>query len=107
MPRQTMADVTKSLNDLVKEKQAVDAKTKTLLGELGTALRGIGYRLVPIRSASPSLRGMQSEVAFDGGTPRRTRRRMSAAARQAVSRRMKAYWAKRRAAKGKTGTKSK
>jgi hypothetical protein len=49
-------------------------------------------------------------TALGGGTdgrvqqPRR-RRRMSPAARRAVSQRMKAYWAQRRAAKAKAGAK--
>jgi hypothetical protein len=62
-----------------------------------------------IRQAFPDLfraRGRQGAVAavnMDGnGRGRRRRRRgMSAAARKAVSERMKKYWANRRKAKGK------
>jgi hypothetical protein len=61
-----------------------------------------------IRQAFPDLfgaRGRQAAVAVnvDGnGRGRRHRRRgMSAAARKAVSERMKKYWADRRKAKGK------
>jgi hypothetical protein len=53
-----------------------------------------------IRRAFPDLfggRGRQSSA--DGAEPRR-RRGMSAAARKAVSARMKKYWAARRKAKG-------
>jgi len=57
-----------------------------------------------IRSAFPDLFGRgrgRRGVAHDTGGPRRRRRGMSAAARKAVSLRMKKYWAERRKAKGK------
>jgi hypothetical protein len=44
---------------------------------------------------------VSSEPAAMIGRPRRKRRRMSPAARKAVSRRMKKYWAARRAGKKK------
>jgi hypothetical protein len=55
-----------------------------------------------IRRAFPGLvggRGRQS--AGTGAAPRRRRKGMSAAARKAVSERMKKYWAARRKAKSK------
>lgn len=62
-----------------------------------------------IRAAFPELfgrgrRGQDAAVAGAGGRGRRRRggrRPMSAAARRAVSERMKKYWAERRRAKGK------
>jgi hypothetical protein len=50
------------------------------------------------RSKSPQI-DMSSEPAATIDRPRRKRRRMSPAARRAVSRRMKKYWAARRAGK--------
>jgi len=53
-----------------------------------------------IRQAFPDLFG-RGRQASDGGAARGRRRRgMSAAARKAVSARMKKYWAARRKAKG-------
>jgi len=87
----------KSVQNLVAERQAVAAREKQLVLRLGAALVKIGYRVVPMGpdgAARPRRRRGR----------RRGRRGMSAAARKAVSRRMKAYWAKRRGrpAKGKT-----
>ena len=50
-----------------------------------------------------AIRGVLTGARPGAGATRRARRRkpMSAAAKRAVSIRMKAYWAKRRAAKGK------
>ena len=60
-----------------------------------------------IRAEFPELFGRGSkreEAATDGAAPRGRRRRrrtnMSAAARKAVSERMRKYWAERRKAKG-------
>lgn len=64
-----------------------------------------------ILKAFPELRrGVRASYAEDGvtmaaGRKRRRRPGMSAAQRKAVSVRMKAYWAKRRAARGKRVTK--
>ena len=57
-----------------------------------------------IRRAFPDLfsRGAAAASASASEAPRRRRRsRMSAAARKAVSERMRKYWAERRKAKGK------
>ena len=61
-----------------------------------------------IRRAFPDLfgrgRGRRAAIAAPAAAPaagRRKRRGMSAAARKAVSLRMKKYWAERRKAKGK------
>jgi hypothetical protein len=60
-----------------------------------------------IRAEFPELFGRgtrREEAAADGAAPRGRRRRrrtnMSAAARKAVSERMRKYWAERRKAKG-------
>ena len=81
-----MAPLRKALRQLEAEKQRIDreiAAVRAALKALGDTGRG-----APASSARASAR----------------QRRMSAAARRAVSQRMKAYWAKRRAAsaKGKT-----
>ena len=47
------------------------------------------------RGTGSSARGRRALAATDGRAPRR--RHVSAAARKAASRRMKAYWAKRKA----------
>ena len=56
-----------------------------------------------IRAAFPDLFGGRGRkgAAAPAGTRRRRRRGMSAAARKAVSERMRKYWAERRKAKGK------
>ena len=56
-----------------------------------------------IRAVFPELLGGRRAAADSGGGQRRRRRRtkMSVANRQAVSERMKKYWAERRKAKGK------
>ena len=52
-----------------------------------------------IAALEAALGAVTGRVRQTGG--RGTRRRMSAAARRAIGRRMKAYWAKRRAAKAR------
>ena len=55
-----------------------------------------------IRAEFPELFGRgRRTVAADAASPGRRRRRMSSAARKAVSVRMRKYWAERRKAKGK------
>jgi hypothetical protein len=55
-----------------------------------------------IRAEFPELfgRGRRAAVA-DEAKPRRGRKKMSSAARKAVSERMRKYWAERRKSKGK------
>jgi hypothetical protein len=64
------------------------------------ALRRLEAEKRQVDSQIAALRGAVDSV--DGTGQRRARRRMSASARAAVSRRMKAYWAKRRAGKKKS-----
>lgn len=70
------------LSQLRSERQRIDEQIKVIEG----ILRNGSLDTRPARGGRPGRRG---------------RRPMSAAARRAVSRRMKAYWAKRRAALAK------
>ena len=79
MPVDVTRTIRQALSQLESERERLDRQIRTLRGALdGTAV----------------TRG----VAAGGG---RRRRRMSAEARRAVSQRMKAYWAARRAKKSK------
>jgi hypothetical protein len=72
-------------------------------------LQAISEEREAILSAFPNLGRSftQSNASLDGAVLTvRKRRTMSAAERRAVGKRMKAYWAKRKAAKGKTAKKS-
>jgi hypothetical protein len=69
----------------------------------GARIAQLQQEITEIRRAFPGL-AAAAEAAPQANSRRRRRRRksnMSAAARKAVSVRMKAYWAKRRAAKAK------
>lgn len=74
----------------------VQKTLKTALGQLEMEKARIERQMASIRLA---LRGTG---AAGLGAKRRTRSSMSPAARRAVSKRMKAYWAKRRAAASKS-----
>jgi len=81
--------------------------TKTLrkaLGELQAEQEKISRQIAMIQKVlATDTRRPQRGRSRAGAAGKPTQRRMSAAARKAVSRRMKAYWAKRKAqaAKGK------
>jgi hypothetical protein len=80
VPTNVMATLRKAVQELQAERARLDrqlAAVRTLLGSLDGA------------------RGRVVRAARQAPTPRR--RRMSASARRAIGRRMKAYWAKRRA----------
>ena len=66
---------------------------------------GAQARLEELRAEEAAIRQAFPDVAggpaVPGGGPRRRRSRMSAAARKAVSERMKKYWADRRKAKAR------
>ncbi len=81
------APLRKALRQLEAEKQRIDRK----ISALQAALEALG---------STARRLPASLTRAKAG-----RRAMSVAARRAVSLRMKAYWAKRKAASGKTKTK--
>jgi hypothetical protein len=83
------ATLRKALGQLVADRQRVDRE----IAAIQSILRGAADRGAGATAAAP--RG-----------PKSRRGRMSAAARRAVSQRMKAYWAKRRAAKPKGNAKA-
>lgn len=80
MPINLSVTLRKALRRLESEKEKIDRQIAAIRGVLGAGLQGRG----------------------PGVAAGRTRKPMSAAARRAVSIRMKAYWAKQRAAKGKS-----
>jgi hypothetical protein len=83
----------------------------TITGTLRKALRQLEAGKAQIDRQISAIRSVLQEAGGDrtrashgvSARPTTTRRQMSAAARRAVSQRMKAYWAKRKAgaAKGK------
>lgn len=83
-----MASVTstlrKALHQLEREREQIDRQ----IGALGSVLDVSGTTKTPAAVARPER-------------PTGKRRQMSAAARRAVSQRMKAYWEKRKAGTGK------
>ena len=81
----------KAVESLVAEKEAVAGKEKTLVAVLNSALGRMGYQVVAVDRGVPARRGSRQ-----AGRISRRRKPMSTAARRAASRRMKAYWAKRR-----------
>jgi hypothetical protein len=84
MPADVTMTLRRALTELQSERQRIDRQIEAIRTVLdASGLPGRGRR---------ARRTVQS------------RRRMSAAARKAVSQRMKAYWAKRRATSAKTRT---
>jgi hypothetical protein len=79
----------------------VTVALRKALTELESQRRGLEQKITAIRAViGGSLDGRPSAAPRGG---QRRRRRMSAEARKAVSDRMRAYWAQRRAAKGGKG----
>ena len=87
MPMNVLTTLRKALRQLETQRARIDRQISAIRAVLGVGSNSTG--------ASQPL----------GSTPRR--RRMSAATKRAVSQRMKAYWAKRKAAKLKPKAKSK
>ena len=88
MPTNVMATLRKAVQELAAERARIDRQLADIRGLLST------------------LDGAQGRVGRAARqAPTRRRRRMSAAARRAIGRRMKAYWAKRREAAPKHGAK--
>ena len=80
------------------------ATLRTALRQLEAQRAHLDRQIAGVRSALDGLGAGASQSRSVRSTARvRRRRRMSATARRAVSQRMKAYWAKRRAAKAKRG----
>ncbi len=88
MPINVMPTLRKALRHLETERSRIDRQVAALRG----ALDGLGGARRRGRSSPPAR-------------PVRRRRRMSATARRAISQRMKAYWAKRKAGRAKATTK--
>ncbi len=78
------AALRQAIRHLETEREGIDRQIAAIQSVLGDSGRRTG----------PSARTVRPRVKVK-------RRRMSAAARKAVSQRMKAYWAKRRAAKAR------
>jgi hypothetical protein len=79
--------------------------SKTLrrsLAELRSERTRLDQQISAIETALGALGGRGGRRRAASGTPRQ-RRPMNPAARKALSQRMRAYWAKRRAAKGAQG----
>jgi hypothetical protein len=86
MPTNLDRTLRSALHALEAEKVHIDRQIAALKGALELTARGSAFRIVTRhRVTTRSAR-----------ITRRRRRRMSRAERQAVSQRMKAYWAKRR-----------
>ena len=72
---------------------------------MSTISRAIAERQAQIRKLQADIDALQRSIIITGGKPSkvaqpaRRRKKMSAAARRALSRRMKAYWAAKRKAK--------
>ena len=84
----------------------VNATLQKALAELQAERGRIDRQIAAIHAVLGAGRGRAGRASGRPAAGRRARKRMSAAQRRAVSRRMKAYWAKRKAAgKGKGGGK--
>jgi hypothetical protein len=82
----------------------VTATLHRALRQLEAQRAHIDRQIAGVRSALDGLGTGASQSRSVRSTARvRRRRRMSAAARRALSQRMKAYWAKRRAGRAKGG----
>ena len=79
------------------------APLRKALGQLETEKQRINREIAAVRAALKALRDTGPGTPASSARAQASRRGMSAAARRAVSQRMKAYWAKRRVAsvKGK------
>jgi hypothetical protein len=89
------------LEDLVANLNTEQLRRLARLGAIAR-LEQLKQEEAAIRAEFPELfgRGRRAGVA-EAAKPGRRRRRMSSAARKAVSERMRKYWAERRKAKGK------
>lgn len=85
MPVDVMATLRKAVRQLETEKARLDRQLAALRGVLGN-----------LNSSTDRAIGKPRRAGA-----RKRRRRLNAAARRAVSRRMKVYWAKRKAAAAK------
>jgi len=74
------------------------ASLRKALRQLETEKRRIDREITAVRAALEALGDKGRGTPASSTRAKARRRRMSAAARRAVSQRMKAYWAKRKAA---------
>jgi hypothetical protein len=95
-------DSVHELEDLVANLNTEQLRRLARLGAIAR-LEQLKQEEAAIRAEFPELfgRGRRAAVADVAKTRRRSRRKMSSAARKAVSERMRKYWAERRKAKGK------
>ncbi len=78
------------------------APLRKALATLEREKRRIEQQITVVQAALEGLEGKRkSAPAASAPRPKAKKRRLSAAARRAVSQRMKAFWAKRRAETGK------
>jgi hypothetical protein len=77
------------------------APLRKALGQLETEKQRIDREIAAVRAALEALGDRGRGTPASSARAKARRRRMSAPARRAVSQRMKAYWAKRRAASAK------
>ena len=77
------------------------APLRKALGQLETEKQRIDREIAAVRAALDALRDTGRGTPASSARAQARRRGMSAAARRVISQRMKAYWAKRRAASAK------
>ena len=111
MPDPNVNTLVKMIETLATQKEEVATKLKELVETLDAALRPMGYRVVPEaggvvtgkRRGRPPGSGQARAATKPQPKAGRKRRRppMSRAERNVVSRRMKAYWEKRKKVAGR------
>ncbi len=100
MPRTTTGLSAEKVNELARYGAA--ARIKELEAEIAAIQAAFLDTLGPRRGRPANKNRSAERMQPSASTSGRRRRTMSAAARRAVSERMKRYWAQRRKAKGKS-----
>ena len=98
MARRRRLLVSASIDAPVRERRALEARERTLIAKLNATLKRMGLAITPGHSGT----GPEGLKRRDAAA--RRRKPMSATARKAVSRRMKAYWAKRKEPRRRRGS---
>ena len=93
------------MKEITKALTAKQAQIKKLQRDIDALMRAAGILAggeVKAKAKTKAMAKAKANAKAKAAQPKakRTRKTMSAAARKAVSKRMKAYWAKRRKAKG-------
>lgn len=105
MPDPKGSALVKTVETLATQKEELATKEKELVETLNVALRRMGYQVMPVaggvvtvrrRGRPPGSKKGKAVTEPSAKGRRRGRRSMSTAERNSVSRRMKAYWAKRK-----------